>query len=104
MGLSQSYVMAFDKGTELMDRLPLISERMAYQEFDGEIVLFDKKGKKTFKLNRVASLIFFFCDGSHSASEILKELIRVFPKDNPSVLSADLRQTLEHFEKEGIVR
>ena len=82
---------------------PMIRENVSYQEVDDEVVLFNRKKQKIYRLNRTASLIFFFCDGDHAEQDILHELTNVFEDVEPSKLTADLNKTLEAFKKEAII-
>src|SRR4028118_2223687 len=43
-------------------------------EFDGEVLVYDLKTNKAFNLNKTSSLIWEWCDGKHSLSEISRLL------------------------------
>jgi len=82
---------------------PRVTEGISYQELDGELVIFDRTKHKVFNLNRIASLIFFFCDGEHTSKDILSELMQIFKDVEPAVLEEDLEKTLKILKKNGIV-
>ncbi len=61
---------------------------------DGHIVLFDEKTNWAMTLNPMGALIWEFCDGNHTASQIEQEITSLTDQHN------DLDQNIESLLKE----
>lgn len=82
---------------------PRLRDGVHYEELDGELVLYDVARHRTLRLNPVAGVIFFFCDGEHGARDILHELEGLYARVGTARLEADLAAALDLFRQEAIV-
>jgi len=81
---------------------PKRSEQVRWQVVDEDGILVNLDSGFYFSLNPVALFIWNLCDGAHSVTEILAEIVKVFDVDE-SIAQRDLETFLTHLEAESLL-
>jgi len=82
---------------------PRLTDTVEATELDGEVILFNRASSRMLRLNSIAGLIVYHCDGEHSAAEIVERLAELLPDVDRAVLAHDVETTLEQLAREEIL-
>ncbi len=89
-------------GGQKMKERPKKREDIINEIVEDETVIYDPKNHNVHHLNPVAGVIWDLCDGSHTAKEIVEEIVDVLEADQSQV-EGDVTKTIEEFQSKGLL-
>jgi len=72
------------------------------EKIDEEIVIYDPQTHHIHHLNPMATIVWELCDVSQSPQDITREIADTLKAD-PSKVEKDVSETLDQFQKKGLV-
>lgn len=82
---------------------PRVSDAVQIEELGTEAVVCHPETSRVVRLNELATLILYHCDGRRSPGDIVREVGRLVQGAETGALERDVLQTLESLERERVL-
>jgi radical SAM protein with 4Fe4S-binding SPASM domain len=89
-------------GGQRMKERPKRRSDTINEVIEDETVIYDPKNHNVHHLNPIASVIWEYCDGNHTAKEITEEIVKVLEAAHVQV-EGDVTKTIEEFQGKGLL-
>ena len=84
--------------------MPIRRADLPTRVIDGEVVILDRAGGNVHQLNVTASQVWNECDGTHSAADIVAQLVATFEEAPEDVILHDVSEIIMTFRRHGLLR
>jgi hypothetical protein len=82
---------------------PLKKAKIVLKDIGDEAVLYNSETKAIHILNKTSAMIWEYCDGKHSVEMIEKQIRNKFQISSSQDVKNDIRQTINQFNKLGLI-
>lgn len=83
--------------------IPVRTDDIITQDVDGETLILNNHGAEIHQLNDVASLVWKYCDGKHSITDIVQILLNHYAVSHEQ-LTHDIETVICQFKEKGLLK
>jgi hypothetical protein len=84
-------------------KTPAVRPEVEHRILGREVVLFHAPSRRTYRLDALAGLVFFHCDGEHTEESIVENVLGYVDGVSAERLAAEVSGVLDRLEKDGVI-